>query len=100
MRLINLFFGVLLVLVISKGNLFSQFHVLSTVELKISFDDEYLNLPKQIVLTRIDPREKKNVYFVNIIRGQSKYSIYDIEPGKYILSTTDNSRNSEYFSKN
>ena len=86
MRLINLLFGVLLVMVISNGNIFSQFHVLSTVELKISFDDEYLNLPKQLVLTRLNPGEKKNVYFVNIIRGQSKYSIYGIEPGKYIVS--------------
>jgi hypothetical protein len=60
--------------------------VLSKVELKISFEDEYLNLPKQIVLTRLNPGEKKSVYFVKIIRGQSKYIIYDIEPGKYIVS--------------
>ena len=76
MRLINLFFGVLLVLVISNGNLSSQFHVLSTVELKISFDDEYLNLPKQIVLTRLNPGEKKNVYFVNKYSKRAEQVFY------------------------
>jgi hypothetical protein len=86
MRLINLLFAVLLVLVIFNGNLFSQFHVLPKIELKISFEDESLNLPKQIVLTRLNPVEKKSVYFVKIIRGQSKYTIYDIKPGKYIVS--------------
>jgi hypothetical protein len=43
-------------------------------------------LPKQIILTRLNPGEKKKVYFVNIIRGKSGYTIYDIDPGKYIVS--------------
>ena len=86
MNLIRLIFVGVILLLIFKTNLVSQFHVESKIELSIDIENGHPDPPSRIVLVGTDTYNRK-VYFVKIgsIRDK-KYTIYDVKPGKYLIS--------------
>jgi hypothetical protein len=86
MKLLRLIIVGILVLWIFDAELLSQFHVESKIELSIDIENGHPDPPSRIVLVGTDTNNRK-VYFVKIgsIRDK-KYTIYDVKPGKYLIS--------------
>jgi len=92
MKLIRLIFVSVILLLIFKTNLVSQFHVESKVEFYIDIEDGYPDIPTRIVLFG-SGINRKIIYSLDLaLNRNGNHAIYNVSPGKYRLSFESNSR--------
>ena len=76
----------LVVLSLFDQGVFSQFHVKPKIELNVSYEDGHENFISKIGILGMNENVIKDMYILDIKKNQKKYVIYNVLPGKYIVS--------------
>ncbi len=64
----------------------SQFHVKPKIEINVSYEDGHENFLKKIGIFGKNENVIKDMHTLDIKKDQKKYLIYNVLPGKYIVS--------------
>jgi hypothetical protein len=88
MKVLKIILLGILLLIIFRINVYSQFHIIPYVELETNFENGYLSRPSKIMLVGREDAYN-NIYIVKMEANKNNYSIYNVKPGKYLIAIND-----------
>jgi hypothetical protein len=88
MKLLKLTTVVFLISFVCNSWGFCQFRIIPQINLEIDVEEGYLYPPHKLVLVGIGD-ENRGVRFIELNFDKRKYSLYNVKPGKYLLSIAD-----------
>jgi hypothetical protein len=88
MKLLKLTMVLFLMSFICNSWVFCQFRVIPQINMEINVEEDYIYPPHELVFVGIGV-ENRGVRFIELDFDKKHYSLYNVKPGKYLVSIVD-----------